>query len=185
MEAKISVKEERRELYLTFPDSYPTSQCIEQISKLKKSMRPYLAATIAFLAAFAAMLVIAAVLFGKESTAYIESGHFNADGDYVYSYRKDYAGAIACAVLAFVSLVGCILCGVRYNKYRGRAAGFNACIKINRQYTAFIEAGYDKKEAYRLTLEWIDRQGQIAAVSSAGEQVAASVAMTGMLNINK
>ncbi len=170
MEAKISVKEERRELYLTFPDSYPTSQCIEQISKLKKSMRPYLAATIAFLAAFAAMLVVAAVLF-------VEG--FSSSG------AGGYGGAIACAVLAFVSLAGCILCGVRYNKYRGRAAGFNACIKINRQYTAFIEAGYDKKEAYRLTLEWIDRQGQIAAVSSAGEQVAASVAMTGMLNIHK
>ena len=55
-------------------------------------------------------------------------------------------------------------------------------IGVNKQYATFIMQGYDLKEAYRLTLEWADRQAHNDAISHAATSVSAGVLFTGIMN---
>lgn len=90
------------------------------------------------------------------------SGHFDNTSHYVYDYKADYTGTIICAVLCGVSIIIGIINLVLSSKYGKSISGLTSSIKINSQYSAFINQGYDKKEAYKLTLEWLDRQANIA-----------------------
>ena len=69
------------------------------------------------------------------------------------------------------------------SKYGKSISGLTSSIKINSQYSAFINQGYDKKEAYKLTLEWLDRQANIAALNSVAS-ASAMIALTNTIHIN-
>ncbi len=59
----------------------------------------------------------------------------------------------------------------------------NYTVNINSQYSAFIEQGFEKKEAYRLTIEWIDRQNRINRKENA--KVYATYGMIDIAEINR
>ncbi len=173
MEQQDVVAEEKDELYLTFPDLFPTSQCVKEIDKLKNTIYLYSVGKVLLAITYIVFMVGAILLFAY-TTMSVDV--------------KNYTWTIICAVLFFVSFIGWIFCNTRYNKFKGKVAGYYACIKVNRQYMAFINAGYDKKEAYKLTLEWLDRQGLIGAiraVTSLRQDATTSVAMMGMMNMHK
>lgn len=70
------------------------------------------------------------------------------------------------------------------SKYAKKFNYLTNLIKINSQYSAFINQGYDRKEAYKLTLEWIDRQAKISALNDVAF-AGAMIAMTNINHINK
>lgn len=89
---------------------------------------------------------------------------------------------IICAVLCVISIIAGIISFVFWEKYDKDKICLTKCIKINTQYSTFINQGYDKKEAYKLTLEWIDRQANLDALNDVAS-ISAIIAATFITHI--
>lgn len=96
--------------------------------------------------------------------------------------NSNYIGAIIFGIFCVLSIVLGIINLVHANKYSKLDMYLNSALQINEQYAAFIEQGYEEKEAYKLTLEWIDRKEMKQAISQAGTAVASSVLLSQFLN---
>ncbi len=96
--------------------------------------------------------------------------------------NANYIGAIIFGIFCVLSIVLGIINLVHANKYSRLDLYLNNALQINEQYAAFIEQGYEEKEAYKLTLEWIDRKEIKRAIGQAGATVASSVLLSQFLN---
>lgn len=147
----------------TFPDLPSTADCKDNLSFLSRKLKPH---KIIFWTCFALVLIffiLSVSFFCKESLAEIESGYVDENFNYEYAYKPDYTVPIifsALFLISFVTGIVNIALSSKYNKYFNY---FNSCIVINEQYSGFIKQGYDKKDAYRLTIEWLDRRASIKA----------------------
>lgn len=94
----------------------------------------------------------------------------------------NFTGAIIFGIFCVISIILGIINVVKSNKYSKLDQYINNALQINEQYASFIEQGYEQKEAYKLTLEWIDRKELKRAVGQAGATVASSVFLSHFLN---
>ena len=167
----------------TFPILIPSSECKELVQVVNAKIKPHkIIFWIAF-GAFMLFMILTMVLALTQFSAESLSGHFDNNSHYVYDYKADYTGTIICAVLCGISIIVGIVIIVLSSKYGKNKSCLTGSIKINSQYSAFINQGYDKKEAYKLTLEWLDRQANIVALNSISS-ASAMIAMTNIIHIN-
>lgn len=131
-----------------FPDLIPTSQCEARLEELKSSILNYLVFWIGswILTCFIFILWI--------NTMLNEGNHTHL------------------ALLIPLFIVS-IIFSVLLAKKSQQEQSLKSIININQQYTTFLQQGFDKKDSYRLTLEWIDRQKQIKAIREALNNAAA------------
>ena len=147
----------------TFPDLPSTADCKDNLSFLNKKVKPH---KIIFWSCFALVLIffiLSVSFFCKESLSMTESGYIDENFHYEYAYEPDYTVPIifsALFLISFITGIVNIALSSKYNKYINY---FKNCIIINEQYSGFIKQGYDKKDAYRLTIEWMDRRAGIKA----------------------
>ena len=96
--------------------------------------------------------------------------------------NSNFTGAIIFGIFCVISIILGIINVVKSNKYSKLDQYINNALQINEQYASFIEQKKKKKEAYKLTLEWIDRKELKRAVGQAGTTVASSVFLSQFLN---
>lgn len=164
----------------TFPNLTPSSKCKELLQAVKLKLKPHKIVFWLTFGAFMLFMILTMVLAVTQSSAEFSSGHFDNNSNYVYAHKADYTGTIICAVLCGVSIIVGIVNLALSAKYSKFVDCLTSSITINSQYSAFINQGYDKKEAYKLTLERLDRQANIAAINSASAS-----AMIAMINIKR
>lgn len=167
----------------TFPNLIPSLECKELLQVLKAKIKPHKIVFWLAFGAFMLFMILTMVLSLTQFSAESSSGHFDNASHYVYDYKADYTGTIICAVLCAISIIVGIVNLALSAKYSKNLNCLTGSIKINTQYSAFINQGYDKKEAYKLTLEWLDRQANIAALNSVATS-SAMIAMTNITHIN-
>jgi hypothetical protein len=92
---------------------------------------------------------------------------------YYDGYQSKKTGMILGGV-SFVFMFAYIIDIYYVTKIKKETKNIEFKIAVNNQYTDYILEGYTKKEAYKLTVEWIDRQ---AAISAANEAAAAALCM--------
>ena len=183
MENSIEKNVENSQEDYTFPNLIPSSECKELLQIIKAKIKPHKIIFWVAFGTFMLFMILTTVLSLTQFSAESSSGHFDNTSHYVYDYKADYTGTIICAVLCGVSIIIGIINLVLSSKYGKSISGLTSSIKINSQYSAFINQGYDKKEAYKLTLEWIDRQANIAALNSVAS-ASAMIALTNTIHIN-
>lgn len=167
----------------TFPKLIPSSECKELLKVVNAKIKPHkIIFWIAF-GGFILFMILTTVLSLIQFSAESSSGHFDSSSHYVYDYAADYTGTIICAVLCGITIIVGIVNLALSSKYGKNKSYLTSSMKINFQYSAFINQGYDKKEAYKLTLEWLDRQANIAAINSIAS-ASAMIAMTNITHIN-
>lgn len=153
----------------TFPDLISSSECKELWQMIKQEEKPY---KIKYKCSLAAC-----VIFGGLGYILLLLGLTDIIGG-----GAIICGAICC-VLCIAAIIFCVPKGKMCKKYDGELNYLNYCINTNSQYSAFINQGYEKKEAYKLTLEWLDRQANISAMNSAANSIASTNALIAMSNI--
>lgn len=164
----------------TFPNLIPTLECNNMLWALYKKLKPHRIIFWVTFGMFIAFMILTGVLGCIAFSVEFQIGTWDETlGEYVHE-KADYTGIIICAILCFISIIVGVVNLIRSLKYSKNISALKEAIKINSQYSAFINQGYEKKEAYKLTLEWIDRQSNIAALNS----VASTNALIAMSNIN-
>ena len=121
---------------ITFPHLPSTIECRKvksEIAPILKRHKHIMWITSGF---FVLFLILAEVLFFTGLSA----GNSN------------YIGAIIFCIFCVLSIVLGIINLVHANKYSKLDMYLNSALQINEQYAAFIEQGYEEKEAYKLTL---------------------------------
>lgn len=146
----------------TFPNFYTNEDCRRMIPVLKGKQKPYIIILFVFLACFVTFVVLTMVLGLDEADKEMWSGTSWKPE----KYKADYTGTIICGILAGLFLIAEIISFIYIRKYGIQIASLESQIRINNQYATFLDLGYEKKEAYRLTLEWIDRQQQMLALNN-------------------
>lgn len=164
----------------TFPNLIPSAECKELLQVVYAKVKPHKIIFWIEFGSFMLFMILTMILSLTQFSAKSSSGHFDNASHYVYSYKADYTGTIICAVLCGISIIVGIVNLALSSKYSKNISVLTGSIKINAQYSAFINQGYEKKEAYKLTLEWIDRQSNTAALNS----IASTNALITMSNIS-
>ena len=162
------IQEEEKEI--AFPNFPPNTHCRKRLKEEQSHIKPHRIAFYILLAAFMVFFILTMALFLAESisTPLGENGN--------------YTGAIICSIFCGLTVIIGIVNLVYSKKYEKQIIALTTAISINEQYAAFIEQGYEEKEAYKLTLEWIDRKEMKQAVRQAGTAVASSVLLSQFLN---
>lgn len=164
----------------TFPELIPTKKCISVLHELNDKTKSFLIIFYAILALCLILFILTLISFFSNIT----SSGLQWDEtikDFV-EIKADYTFSIIFLIFFLCSLIGLIINIFTLSKYRNQINYLKASIKINKQYSAFINQGYDKKDAYKLTLEWIDRQTNNAVLNN----IAMSntlIAMSSLFNI--
>ena len=167
----------------TFPNLTPSLECKELLKILNNKLRLHRIIFLVMLTAFLFFMILTIILAVTASSVEFQLGAWDETlGQYVHE-KADYTGTIVCAVLCGCTIVVGILNLAFAVKYNKPINYLNFSIKINFQYSAFINQGYDKKEAYKLTLEWLDRQSNLDALNSIST-TNALMAMSDIYNIN-
>lgn len=168
----------------TFPGLLSTDDCHAEIQEIKRRIRPHRIALWILLILYVIFMILTVVLAVTAVSSEFDIGIWDAElGKYVHE-KADYTGTIICAVLCGLTIVAGIANLILVNRsVRGlhKEKDLKFMIEVNKQYSAFIMLGYDLKEAYRLTLEWADRQAYTDAIGHAAATVSASVLFTGLM----
>ncbi len=180
MESIIDEEAEISQEEYTFPNLLSSSECRNYLLVFKAKIKPH---KIIFWMTFAAFMIfmLMTMAFGlTESAVEFEGGTWNKTLEkYVYE-KADYTGTIISAVLLVISIIVGIVNLVLSSKYSKNINYLTGSIKINAQYSTFINQGFEKKEAYKLTLEWLDRQFNMNSVAATN----ALIAMSNISHIN-
>lgn len=164
----------------TFPNLIPSSECKELLSVINAKIKPH---KIIFWIAFGAFMIFMILTMVLAFTEFDKEMWAGTSMSSIEEYKADYTGTIICAVLCGISIIVGIVNIALSSKYSKNKSCLTGSIKINSQYSAFINQGYDKKEAYKLTLEWLDRQANVAALNNIAS-ASAMIAMTNITHIN-
>lgn len=154
-----SVQTEVYEEEYTFPNLTPTSKCKHLLDAIDKKFRPH---KIIFWVCFGLFMAFMLPIW------------------LLWLLLQNKIPAIIVTVL----LVGTIITGIvnlaignRYNKsYRN----LKDCIEINTRYSSYIKQGFSKKEAYLLTMQWLDGQATAAL-----NNISAMTALSAMSHLIK
>lgn len=165
----------------SFPNLPPLSVCRENIGIIKSKAFPYKIVCYATLIMSVLFGILAFVLWFKEL---LNTDTYDVELGKWITYQPDYSNAIMCGILFIITAIPCIVSLIFVTKYTKQINFYKRSIKINNQYLNFIYQGYDKKEAYRLTLEWLDRQDQTQALNNVANATSSVAYMATMSHIN-
>lgn len=151
----------------TFPGILSSSECNNKMLEIKKIIHSHKIAFWIFFGLFMIFMILTWVMFIVEIAT------------------EDHTLTIVYAVLCGVSIIGGIVNIVIANlSVRGIPSKktLEFMINTNNQYVAFMAQGYDSKEAYKLTVEWIDRQNMNAEISRGARAISASIYLSSTIN---
>ena len=152
---------------LTFPGLLSNSECNNKMQEIKRIIHPHKIAFWIFFGLFMIFMLLTWVML------VVEIG------------TEDFTLTIVYAVSCAVSIIGGIVNVVIANhSVRGipPRKTLEFMIQTNNQYAAFITQGYESKEAYKLTVEWIDRQNMNGAIKSGAAAISASIFLSSTIN---
>lgn len=136
----------------TYPGYIPSQECREMLSYLNKKIKPYKIVFWCCFAEFLLFMILALIFFVTETMSETDALISNAENE------PNYAAAIVFAVLSVVSVIAAIVDVVISSKYGKIVKYLKKCMMINERFSQIIISGYDEKEAYMLTTEWLERQ---------------------------
>ena len=150
----------------TFPKLMPNDYYVEYMRKMKKALKPYVRGIIVLIFLFIG-LAMACMITGINASAPLG--------------REDYTATIACGTLAAIDLA--ILAFVVWVRPRFDLSVRDCRMRIlvNNRYADYIDMGFSTKEAYQLTLQWIDSQEAQAAMRNAEASMAGMLIMSNMM----
>lgn len=152
MQENTVLHEEQSNETLFFPDLLPTDQCEQLLKEKKQQFRK---------------IKVYFLITGGLSFIFLLIG--------AIIMRFSSVGAIVFLILVFICLIALIIEIIPIIKQRNKIRLLNINIQANAQYATFIKLGGTPKEAYKLVLEWLDRQELNNSILQAGAAVSASV----------
>lgn len=164
----------------TFPNLIPSSECKSMLQVLRKKLKPHKIIFWVAWGAFMLFMILTMFFWHNATSVEFEIGTWDETlGEYVHE-KADYTSTITCAILCCISIIVGVVNLILSSKYSKSISALTGSIKINSQYSTFINQGYEKKEAYKLTLEWLDRQSNSAALNN----IAATNALIAMSSMH-
>lgn len=164
----------------TFPHMLPSEVCRKKIKEIDMIIKPRKIVFWIALAAYILFMTLTTTFAIIESKPQFGLGTWDETLEQFVRKEPNYTGTIICAVLLGCTIIAGIINLVIASRQSKGYNTYKYTIEVNSQYSDFINQGYEKKEAYKLTLEWLDRQANSAAVRS----VATTNAMIAMSNIS-
>ncbi len=171
----------------TFPGLKSNNDCLKIIdceNQRKTETLPSLILTVILNIIF---LIGTVISFGMEFGKMADIGYYDETLQKWQSATPEYNWGLPiffliCTIVLFVIMLKVLN---KYNECSKMIDSANYTIKINNQYQDFIFQGYESKEAYKLTIEWIDRQNYISSIDSLEASVCAMGGIIAMSNIIK
>ena len=150
----------------TFPKLLPNNYYLDYMRKMKQTLKPYIRAIIFMIFVFIG-LAMATMITGINASAPFGS--------------NDYTATIACGTLAGVDLA--VLSFVAWVRPRFDLSVRDCRMRIlvNNRYADYIDMGFSTKEAYQMTLQWMDSLEAQAAMRNAQASMAGMLMMSDLM----
>lgn len=152
----------------TFPGLMSSSECSNLIKHLSAESEPYKSGYISTLIISVILWITALCLF------------------FLVSIKTSvYTFPVIFAATAIFFLIVAISNKSKYEERNKRIISLDYTIQINTQFENFIYVGFELKEAYKLTIEWIDRRKKLQALYNIAAENAISAGMIALSNLSR